>query len=40
MYRTTASRILVSAFFDNSIVDPDEQEKHALKEAKMFCDDC
>ena len=38
MYRTTASRILVSAFFDNSIIDPDLQEKQALKDAKRFCD--
>jgi len=40
MFRTTASRILVSALSDNSIEDPDLQEKKALEDAKNFCDSC
>ncbi len=40
MYRTSASRILVSAFFDTGISDADLQEKQALKDAKKFCDNC
>ncbi len=40
MYRTSASRILVSAFFDETVTDADLQEKQALKEAKKFCDNC
>ena len=42
MFRTTASRILVSAFMDNSPeqdADPETQEKQAIKGAKAFCDD-
>ena len=40
MYRTTASRILVSAFMDKSIEDSELQEKEALKLSKAFCDKC
>ena len=39
MFRTTASRILVSAFFDPTVEDVELQEKQALKVAKAFCDD-
>lgn len=40
MYRTTASRILVSSFLDDSITDSEVQEKQALKKSKAFCDSC
>ncbi len=40
MYRTTASRILVSSFLDYNTADPELQEKEALKQSKQFCDSC